>query len=100
MLWKYIKWGLVQVNQKKKKNIFRVEKPRTFPSYSSISYLILYGGEEVDQTPAIFCRYPFLLDLMSKISIFKYIANLTQVFHLLLMYIKCHVTLLVLSGGF
>ncbi|XP_053477990.1 probable E3 ubiquitin-protein ligase HERC6 [Ictalurus furcatus] len=48
LLWKYIKWGLVQ---------------------------------EVDQTPAIFCRYPFLLDLMSKISIFKYIANMTQMAH-------------------
>ncbi|KAI5616864.1 putative E3 ubiquitin-protein ligase HERC4 [Silurus asotus] len=36
---------------------------------------------EVPQTPAIFCRYPFLLDLMSKIVIFKYIAEITQVAH-------------------
>ncbi|XP_060782469.1 probable E3 ubiquitin-protein ligase HERC6 [Neoarius graeffei] len=37
--------------------------------------------QEVDQTSAIFCRYPFLMDLTSKISIFKYIAKITKSAH-------------------
>ncbi|XP_053088383.1 probable E3 ubiquitin-protein ligase HERC6 isoform X2 [Pangasianodon hypophthalmus] len=49
--------------------------------------------KEVDQTSAIFCRYPFLLDLPSKISIFKYIANVTQLVHQFV-----HID--VVSGGF
>ncbi|KAK3573274.1 hypothetical protein QTP86_019228 [Hemibagrus guttatus] len=37
--------------------------------------------KEVDETAAIFCRYPFLLDLESKIVVFKCIAKVTQVGH-------------------
>ncbi|TSK22496.1 putative E3 ubiquitin-protein ligase HERC6 [Bagarius yarrelli] len=36
---------------------------------------------EVELTPAIFCRYPFLLDLESKIIILKYVASITQMVH-------------------
>ncbi|MCI4376097.1 hypothetical protein PGIGA_G00184210 [Pangasianodon gigas] len=49
--------------------------------------------KEVDQTSAIFWRYPFLLDLPSKISIFKYIAKVTQLVHQFV-----HID--VVSGGF
>ncbi|GAA6094634.1 probable E3 ubiquitin-protein ligase HERC6 isoform X2 [Tachysurus ichikawai] len=35
--------------------------------------------KEEDATSAIFCLYPFLLDLTSKISVFKYIATAVQV---------------------
>ncbi|KAM9476980.1 E3 ubiquitin-protein ligase HERC2-like [Clarias gariepinus] len=36
---------------------------------------------EEDQTDAIFCRYPFLLDLTTKISVFKYNAEIIQLAH-------------------
>ncbi|XP_053477988.1 probable E3 ubiquitin-protein ligase HERC6 isoform X1 [Ictalurus furcatus] len=36
---------------------------------------------EVEQTPAIFCRYPFLLDLKSKIILLNYVAYITQILH-------------------
>ncbi|KAG7333755.1 hypothetical protein KOW79_002162 [Hemibagrus wyckioides] len=36
---------------------------------------------EVEHTPAIFCRYPFLLDMKSKIIILNYVAVITQVVH-------------------
>ncbi|KAB5581409.1 hypothetical protein PHYPO_G00175350 [Pangasianodon hypophthalmus] len=36
---------------------------------------------EVEHTPAIFCRYPFLLDLKSKIIILNYVASITQMVH-------------------
>ncbi|XP_062852316.1 probable E3 ubiquitin-protein ligase HERC6 [Trichomycterus rosablanca] len=40
--------------------------------------------QEVDATPAIFCRYPFLLDLNSKIHIFRFVAFATQFIHQIL----------------
>ncbi|XP_060782433.1 probable E3 ubiquitin-protein ligase HERC6 isoform X2 [Neoarius graeffei] len=36
---------------------------------------------EVEHTPAIFCRYPFLLDLKSKITILNYVAFVTKMVH-------------------
>ncbi|XP_066535875.1 probable E3 ubiquitin-protein ligase HERC6 [Hoplias malabaricus] len=37
--------------------------------------------QETDFTPPIFCRYPFLLDLQSKISVFNYDAAITKMTH-------------------
>ncbi|XP_076151060.1 putative E3 ubiquitin-protein ligase HERC4 [Alosa pseudoharengus] len=37
--------------------------------------------QEVPLTPAIFCRFPFLLDLQSKVLIFHYDASVTQTTH-------------------
>ncbi|KAM9477006.1 putative E3 ubiquitin-protein ligase HERC6 [Clarias gariepinus] len=39
---------------------------------------------EVETTPAILCRYPFLLDLKSKILILLYVASITQMVHQLI----------------
>ncbi|XP_038839538.1 probable E3 ubiquitin-protein ligase HERC3 [Salvelinus namaycush] len=38
----------------------------------------LWSKQDVDQTPAIFCRYPFLMNLQSKINVFNINAALTQ----------------------
>ncbi|XP_063074748.1 probable E3 ubiquitin-protein ligase HERC4 [Engraulis encrasicolus] len=37
--------------------------------------------QEVDQTPPIFCRFPFLLDLQSKLFIYHYAAEMTKTAH-------------------
>ncbi|XP_071263260.1 probable E3 ubiquitin-protein ligase HERC3 isoform X2 [Salvelinus alpinus] len=37
-----------------------------------------WSKQDVDQTPAIFCRYPFLMNLQSKINVFNINAALTQ----------------------
>lgn len=79
MIWKQIKWGIVKVK------LENVKSGKTNNRFNEIEnehapFLILYGGEEDDQTSAIFCRYPFLLDLTSKISIFKCSAEVTKVF--------------------
>ncbi|KAL2098051.1 hypothetical protein ACEWY4_007258 [Coilia grayii] len=37
--------------------------------------------QEVDLTPAIFCRFPFLLDLQSKVFIYHYDADITKTTH-------------------
>ncbi|KAK1791939.1 hypothetical protein P4O66_013913 [Electrophorus voltai] len=37
--------------------------------------------QEVEGTCALFCRYPFLLDLQSKINVFNYVADITKVMH-------------------
>ncbi|KAL7877120.1 hypothetical protein SRHO_G00037630 [Serrasalmus rhombeus] len=37
--------------------------------------------QEVDNLPPVFCRYPFLLDLQSKINIFNYDAAITKMTH-------------------
>ncbi|KAF5898054.1 putative E3 ubiquitin-protein ligase HERC4, partial [Clarias magur] len=44
-------------------------------------YMKLGLVKEEDQTAAIFCRYPFLLDLTTKISAFKYNAEIIQLAH-------------------
>ncbi|CAB1328149.1 unnamed protein product [Coregonus sp. 'balchen'] len=38
----------------------------------------LWSKQDVDQTPAIFCHYPFLMNLQSKIIVFNINAALTQ----------------------
>ncbi|XP_029605795.1 probable E3 ubiquitin-protein ligase HERC3 isoform X1 [Salmo trutta] len=38
----------------------------------------LWSKQDVDQTPAIFCRYPFLMNLQSKINVFNINAALTM----------------------
>ncbi|KAG9275616.1 putative E3 ubiquitin-protein ligase HERC6 [Astyanax mexicanus] len=37
--------------------------------------------EEMDMTPPVFCRYPFLLDLQSKIRILNYDSAITKMTH-------------------
>ncbi|XP_038855947.1 probable E3 ubiquitin-protein ligase HERC3 isoform X2 [Salvelinus namaycush] len=37
-----------------------------------------WSKQDVDQTPAIFCHYPFLMNLQSKINVFNINAALTQ----------------------
>ncbi|XP_026883258.2 probable E3 ubiquitin-protein ligase HERC6 [Electrophorus electricus] len=37
--------------------------------------------QEVEGTCVLFCRYPFLLDLQSKINVFNYVADITKVMH-------------------
>ncbi|CDQ97028.1 unnamed protein product, partial [Oncorhynchus mykiss] len=37
-----------------------------------------WSKQDVDQTPAIFCRYPFLMNLQSKINVFNINAALTK----------------------
>ncbi|XP_072534564.1 probable E3 ubiquitin-protein ligase HERC4 [Salminus brasiliensis] len=37
--------------------------------------------KEVDATPPVFCRYPFLLDLQSKIMVLNYDAAITKMTH-------------------
>ncbi|KAK2852332.1 hypothetical protein Q7C36_007533 [Tachysurus vachellii] len=65
---------------------FYIEEIGTTPQLLGSDFLIwtnirLGHVKEEDETSAIFCRYPFLLDLASKISVFKYIATATQMSH-------------------
>ncbi|XP_055779860.1 probable E3 ubiquitin-protein ligase HERC3 isoform X2 [Salvelinus fontinalis] len=48
------------------------------PGIKHLLQVLGHLHRDVDQTPAIFCRYPFLMNLQSKINVFNINAALTQ----------------------